>query len=79
MHMAWGVLRVYRMFVPLQRLGDSPNSTRVWLVLALGRGLTEATGGELTPQDTPGGGLTMVISLPAVTEAEHSAPAAVFR
>ena len=30
------------------------------------RGLTEAMGGTLTAEDTPGGGLTMVISLPAV-------------
>jgi two-component system sensor histidine kinase KdpD len=68
-----------RMFVPFERLGDNSNSTGVGLILALGRGLTEATGGELTPEDTPGGGLTMVISLPAVTEAERPAPAAVFR
>ncbi|MEU2873241.1 DUF4118 domain-containing protein [Streptomyces olivoreticuli] len=31
----------------------------------LSRGLTEAMGGTLTPEDTPGGGLTMVVSLPA--------------
>ena len=29
------------------------------------RGLTEAMGGTVEPQETPGGGLTMVISLPA--------------
>jgi two-component system sensor histidine kinase KdpD len=31
----------------------------------LSRGLTEAMGGTLDPHETPGGGLTMVISLPA--------------
>jgi two-component system sensor histidine kinase KdpD len=67
-----------RMFVPFQRLGDNSNRTGVELGLALARGVTEAMGGELTPEDTPGGGLTMVISLPAVTEAEHPAPAGVF-
>jgi hypothetical protein len=29
------------------------------------RGLTEAMSGTLTPEDTPGGGLTMVLSSPA--------------
>jgi len=29
------------------------------------RGFTEAMGGTLTAEDTPGGGLTVVISLPA--------------
>ena len=37
----------------------------VVLGLALSRGLTEAMGGMLEPHETPGGGLTMVISLPA--------------
>ena len=57
-----------RMFVPFQRLGDTDNTTGVGLGLALSRGLTEAMGGTLTAEDTPGGGLTMTISLPAVTE-----------
>ena len=30
------------------------------------RGLTEAMQGTLTPEDTPGGGLTMVFTLPAI-------------
>ena len=34
--------------------------------MALARGLTEAMGGSLEPEDTPGGGLTMVASLTAV-------------
>ena len=56
-------------FLPFQRLGDHDNHTGVGLGLALSRGLTEAMGGTLTPAETPGGGLTMVLSLPAGTPA----------
>jgi len=56
-----------RMFVPFQRLGDTDNTTGVGLGLALSLGLTEAMGGTLTADDTPGGGLTMTVSVPAVT------------
>src|SRR5690348_2458538 len=62
-----------RMFVPFQRLGDTDNTTGVGLGLALSRGLTEAMGGSLDPEETPGGGLTMIISLPAVAEADQAA------
>ena len=54
-----------RMFVPFQRLGDTDNTTGAGLGLALSRGLTEAMGGTLEPEETPGGGLTMALSLPA--------------
>ena len=54
-----------RVFLPFQRLGDTDNTTGVGLGLALSRGLTEAMGGTLEPEETPGGGLTMVISLAA--------------
>jgi two-component system, OmpR family, sensor histidine kinase KdpD len=53
------------MFVPFQRLGDTDNTIGVGLGLALSRGLTEAMDGTLTAEDTPGGGLTMTVSLPA--------------
>jgi len=53
------------MFVPFQRMGDTDNTTGVGLGLALSRGLTEAMGGTLEPDETPGGGLTMTLSLPA--------------
>jgi two-component system sensor histidine kinase KdpD len=54
------------MFVPFQRLGDTDNTTGVGLGLALSRGLVEAMGGTVSPESTPGGGLTMCISLRAV-------------
>jgi two-component system, OmpR family, sensor histidine kinase KdpD len=57
-----------RMFVPFQRLGDTDNTTGVGLGLALSRGLTEAMGGTLTAEETPGGGLTMTVSLPVVAD-----------
>jgi two-component system sensor histidine kinase KdpD len=55
------------MFVPFQRLGDTDNTTGVGLGLALSRGLTEAMGGELSAEETPGGGLTMTVSVPVVS------------
>ncbi|WP_438490366.1 ATP-binding protein [Streptomyces sp. S186] len=58
-----------RAFEPFQRLGDTDNTTGLGLGLALSRGLTEAMDGTLTPEETPGGGLTMVVSLPAVAAA----------
>jgi two-component system sensor histidine kinase KdpD len=54
-----------RVFQPFQRLGDTDPGTGIGLGLALARGLAEAMGGTLTPLQTPGGGLTMRLSLPA--------------
>lgn len=51
------------LFVPFQRLGDTDNATGLGLGLALSRGFAEGMGGTLGPEDTPGGGLTMVIAL----------------
>jgi two-component system, OmpR family, sensor histidine kinase KdpD len=53
-----------RMFESFQRLGDSPAGEGVGLGLAVARGFVEAVGGTLLADDTPGGGLTMVVSLP---------------
>jgi two-component system, OmpR family, sensor histidine kinase KdpD len=63
------------MFVPFQRMGDTDNTTGVGLGLALSRGLTEAMGGSLEPEETPGGGLTMVVSLPAAAAPDGAGPA----
>ncbi|WP_285650404.1 ATP-binding protein [Actinomycetospora sp. NBRC 106375] len=54
-----------RLFGPFQRLGDRRAATGVGLGLHVARGFTEAMGGRLDAEDTPGGGLTMVLSLPA--------------
>ena len=54
-----------RVFLPFQRLGDT-STTGLGLGLALSRGLVEAMSGTLVLQETPGGGLTLVISLPAM-------------
>jgi K+-sensing histidine kinase KdpD len=55
-----------RVFTPFQRLGDHDNTTGLGLGLAISRGLVEVMGGSLSPEDTPGGGLTVVVTLPAV-------------
>ena len=56
-----------RIFEPFQRLGDS-NTGGVGLGLAVAVGFVEAMGGELVVDDTPGGGVTMVIGLPAAVD-----------
>jgi two-component system sensor histidine kinase KdpD len=53
-----------QMFVAFQRLGDHRATDGLGLGLAVARGLTEALGGTLEAEDTPGGGLTMVVDLP---------------
>ena len=64
-----------RIFEPFQRLGDTDNTTGLGLGLALSRGLTVAMDGLLIPEDTPGGGLTMVVSLPVAPPLEARAVA----
>lgn len=69
-----------RMFAPFQRLRDT--GPGVGLGLAVSLGLTEAMHGTLESKETPGGGLTMTISLPAAPiparrdgpEASHTYP-----
>ena len=56
-----------RMFQPFQRLGDRSNGTGTGLGLAVARGFVDAMGGEITVEDTPGGGLTVVVSLEAAS------------
>ncbi|MEU5897112.1 MULTISPECIES: sensor histidine kinase KdpD [Streptomyces] len=54
-----------RIFAPFQRYGDAPRGAGVGLGLAVARGFVEAMGGTLAAEDTPGGGLTMVLTLRA--------------
>jgi two-component system, OmpR family, sensor histidine kinase KdpD len=53
-----------RLFVAFQRLGDRDHGG-LGLGLSVARGFTEAMGGTLTAEDTPGGGLTLAVSLPS--------------
>jgi two-component system sensor histidine kinase KdpD len=61
-----------RLFAPFQRLGDRDATPGVGLGLSVARGLTEVMGGTLTAEDTPGGGLTTVVSLPIAGRAVRS-------
>lgn len=57
-------------FQPFQRLNDR-DTRGVGLGLSVAKGFTEAMGGSIHAEDTPGGGLTVVISLPAYRMAEE--------
>ena len=54
-----------RMFEPFQRLGDT-GPEGLGLGLAVAKGLADAIGATVTAEDTPHGGLTMVVSVPRV-------------
>ena len=57
-----------RVFQPFQRMDDSPShGAGVGLGLAVARGFTRAMGGDLTIDDTPAGGTTMIIELKAAS------------
>jgi two-component system sensor histidine kinase KdpD len=54
-----------RIFLPFRRLGDSHRREGVGLGLAIAKGFVEAMGGTIEADDTPGGGLTIVVRLKA--------------
>jgi two-component system sensor histidine kinase KdpD len=51
-------------FAPFQRLGDD-DTIGIGLGLSVASGFVEAMGGTISASDTPGGGLTVEIDLPA--------------
>ncbi len=56
-----------RMFLPFQQLSARSDKEGIGLGLAVALGFVEAMGGTIRAEDTPGGGLTMVISFRAAT------------
>jgi two-component system, OmpR family, sensor histidine kinase KdpD len=60
-----------RIFEPFTRIGD--RYPGVGLGLAVAKGFAEAMGGRIMAKDTPGGGLTVRIALPAAAAADKSA------
>jgi two-component system, OmpR family, sensor histidine kinase KdpD len=58
-----------RVFAPFQRRDDAPAAgTGVGLGLAIARGFTSAMGGGVDAETTPGGGATLVVTLPAASK-----------
>jgi signal transduction histidine kinase len=70
-----------RMFEPFERLDASRREARttgngVGLGLAVVKGFLDTMGGSVAAADTPGGGLTIQVSLPAATRAPGAVVAA---
>ncbi|MFD4370909.1 ATP-binding protein [Streptomyces sp. NPDC058486] len=63
-----------RIFGAFQRYGDTPRGEGVGLGLAVARGFVEAMSGTVTAEDTPGGGLTMTLTLPMAAGATPPLP-----
>ncbi|MCS7480236.1 DUF4118 domain-containing protein [Umezawaea endophytica] len=59
-------------FAPFQRLGDRDATPGVGLGLSVAKGFTEAMNGTIRAEDTPGGGLTVVIALPVSSEEDNT-------
>ena len=57
-----------RATTPLQRLGDDQTNDGIGLGLSIARGFVDAMEGVLSLDDTPGGGLTVTITLPKTPE-----------
>jgi two-component system sensor histidine kinase KdpD len=59
-----------RVFEPFQQLGDQGKGGGVGLGLAVAKGFVEAVGGRIAAESTPGGGVTMRLSLPTTEKPE---------
>ena len=59
-----------RIFQPFQRRGDHDSQGGVGLGLAVARGFVEAVDGSIVLDDTPGGGLTVLIDLPVAATSD---------
>lgn len=62
------------MFAPFQRLGDAPAGSGIGLGLAVARGLAQAVDASIEVDDTPGGGLTMIITVPIAERGTDTEP-----
>jgi two-component system sensor histidine kinase KdpD len=60
-----------RVTAPFQRLGDDRSAEGVGLGLSIAQGFVHAMHGSLSLEDTPGGGLTVIIALP-IAKAEEA-------
>ncbi len=60
-------------FEPFRRRDDRSVHGGLGLGLAIAKGFTEAMGGRIAADETPGGGLTVVITLPLATAAGRAA------
>jgi len=56
-----------RVFQPFQRLGDHPAGIGVGLGLAVAHGFLTAIGATIEIDDTPGGGTTIVVTIPVAS------------
>jgi two-component system sensor histidine kinase KdpD len=65
-----------RMFEPFERLDERASGTGVGLGLAVAKGFLAAMGGSIVATDTPGGGLTVQVVLPAAAAPAESSAAA---
>jgi two-component system sensor histidine kinase KdpD len=61
-----------RVMAPFQQLGDDRSADGVGLGMSIAQGFVQAMHGRLELDDTPGGGLTVIIALPITTHAVGS-------
>ncbi|WP_278314795.1 ATP-binding protein [Lolliginicoccus levis] len=57
-----------QLFEPFQRHGDRDRTTGIGLGMSVAKGFATAMGGTIEASDTPGGGLTITVTLPAAPQ-----------